>query len=140
VKPSTTVRGLLVLIAAVVVPLLMTSCGGSSDSPAARTALAVRAAPRGARELACRSRVSAPVTTCVFDLRRAASPTAGLVGYTLVKDRYRVSRDRGAGVFYGHKKAFDVLVRIGSHSRLASHRYTASEGTTLVTVEITSNS
>jgi hypothetical protein len=57
-----------------------------------------------------------------------------------MKDRYRVYRDRGAGVFYGHNKAFDVLVRIGSHSRLASRRYTATEGTTLVTVEISSNS
>jgi hypothetical protein len=127
-------------MAATVVPLLMTSCGDSSDAPAARTALAIRAAPRGATELACRSRSSAPVTTCVFDLRRPAAPTAGLVAHTLLKHRYRLSRDRGAGVFYGHKKAFDVLVRIGLHSRLASHRYTASQGTTLVTVEITSNS
>jgi hypothetical protein len=127
-------------MAAIVAPLLMTSCGGSSDAPAARTALAIRAAPRGARELACRSRSSVPVTTCVFDLRRPAAPTAGLVAHTLVKDRYRLSRDRGAGVFYGHKKAFDVLVRIGVHSRLASRRYTATEGATLVTVEISSNS
>jgi hypothetical protein len=129
-----------ILIAAIVVPLLMTSCGGSGDGAAARTALAIRAAPDDARELACRSRSLAPVTTCVFDLRRPAAPTGSLVAHTLVKDRYRLSRDRGAGVFYGHKKAFDVLVRIGSRSRLASHRYTASEGTTLVTVEITSNS
>jgi hypothetical protein len=133
-------RRLTVLTAAIVVPLLMTSCGGSGDGSAARTALAVRAAPQGARELACRSRSLAPVTTCVFDLRRSANPTAGLVAHTLVKDRYRLSRDLGAGVFYGHKKAFDVLVRIGLHSRLASRRFSASEGTTLVTVEITSNS
>jgi hypothetical protein len=132
------ILGVTVLMAWVAVPLLVTSCGGSSDFTAARTALAIRAAPRGARELACRSRSSVPVTTCVFDLRRPAAPTAGLVAHTLLRDRYRLSR--GAGVFYGHKRAFDVLVRIGVHSRLASRRFTASEGTTLVTVEITSNS
>lgn len=75
----------------------------------------------------------------MFDLPRRPAQTTGLVARTLAKDHYRVSRD-GAWVLYGHTKAFDVLVRTGVHSRLGLRRYAARQGTTLVTVEITSNS
>ena len=136
---STAIRGLAALVAVGAVSLGMTACGSTSDPSAARTTLAIGAAPKGAQRLACHSRASVPVTICIFDVPRDPTQTAALLVRTLTKDGYRGSRE-SHGVVYGHKKAFDALVRIGLHSRLASRRYTARKGTTLITVEISSNS